>query len=85
MDVTTLGLDVGEIGIDATRGLISDTTALSHDPAAFYAVGKVGLGDLTVDENNQALWFINLFGQTLHSLDIDTPTVANLQTFSIPH
>ncbi len=83
VDVTAppFNLDVGEIGTDAVRGLVADPSARSNDPAAFYMVGKVGLGDLTIDENNQALWFINLFEQTLHSLEMDS---LALQTFSIP-
>jgi hypothetical protein len=84
-------LDVGEIGTDADRGLVADPTAQNNDPAAFYAVGKVGLADLAISEDNQFLWFLNLFNKTLYSLEIDSdgdpntpPTPADLQAFPLP-
>lgn len=84
VDVTSapFNLDVGEIVSDTARGLTANPTAQSNDPTAFYAVGKVGLGDLAISEDYETLWFLNLFGKTLHSLDIAGP--GNLQTYPVP-
>ena len=100
VDVATIGINVGTVGVGATptdrninRGLSNNATTASPsgDPQAFDAVGKVGIGGLTVSEDDKKLWFINLFDQKLYSIVIDSdnnpatpPTAADVASFSLP-
>ena len=84
-------MDLGEIGDDTARGLPLDATVQTNDPTTFYAVGKIGMGDLDISEDYDTLWFTNLFDQTVYSLEIDsdgdpgtTPGLADLSSFPVP-
>ncbi len=101
IDVNTIGINTGTVGVGATpalrnvnRGLSASGTGATSggDPLAFDAVGKVGLGNLEISEDEKKLWVINLNNQTLNSIVIDSdnnpstaPTSADVQTYSIPN
>ncbi|MCG8455148.1 MAG: hypothetical protein MI919_02635 [Holophagales bacterium] len=65
------GVDTG--AEPAARGLDPCTTEPNYDAAAFDAVGKVGLGDLDISDDDQTLWVINLFDRSLYELAIGSP------------
>jgi len=65
------GIDVGTIGDNAARGLPSDEGLGSADPEAYGKVGKVGLGDLDISDDESALWVTNLYTRELLSIGIN--------------
>ena len=99
VDVNTIGINTGQIGVGATiqdrhmdRGLTADPiNPDSGDPLAFDAVGKVSLGDIDYDESTGILYVVNLFDQTLNAIVVDSdndpatpPTAADVTTYPIP-
>jgi hypothetical protein len=77
VDVETIGVNLGTIGDNATRGVNVAKTQTSQDQEAFSKVGKVGMGDLDISEDGKTLYFVNLFEKKLHRLDIANPTSAS--------
>jgi uncharacterized repeat protein (TIGR01451 family) len=93
VNVTTdLGINIGTIASNSTRGLQADKTQPSRDTDAFAKIGKVGMGDLDISEDGNTLWFVNMFDKKLYSVDITQfnqdgttkPTAANVSSFTIP-
>lgn len=66
------------------RGLVTDPTQPSSDSLAFELIGKIGIGDLEISEDGQALYFINLYDKKLYKLDISGATPALAGSWSIP-
>ena len=95
IDVATLGINLGGsvsgnpwFGVtNSSRGLNSDLTKPNYDVPTFANVGKVGIGDLEIAEDGQALFFVNLFDKKLYKLNISgtTPTVAGSWTIPNPN
>ncbi|WP_428655545.1 SdrD B-like domain-containing protein [Runella sp.] len=88
-----LNINVGSIPANNSvgRGLISDKTKPSVDSAAFYKIGKVGIGGLEVAEDGSKLWFTNLHDKKLYSMNISAynsshtkPTAADVQSYTLP-
>jgi trimeric autotransporter adhesin len=71
VDVTTLGVNLGSIADNATRGL-GAKTAQSADAQGFTAVGKVGMGGMDISEDGNSLYFMNLFQKKLHVLNLSS-------------
>ena len=99
LDVNTVGINTGQVGSgaspalrNANRGLSANPTiADSGDPLAFDAVGKIGLGDIDISDDEKFLWVINLNEQTLNAIEIDadnnpatSPTAADVSIYNIP-
>jgi len=64
----------------------NSTTDWDRDPATFDAVGKMGLADLEISENEQFLFAINLNTRQLVRIDASTPSSPGLETtFAIPN
>lgn len=93
VNVTTdLGINIGTIASNSTRGLQADKTQPSRDTDAFAKIGKVGMGDLDISEDGNTLWFVNMFDKKLYSVDITQfnqdgttkPTATNVTSFTIP-
>ena len=92
VDVKTIGIDVGTITSNTTRGLTANSEDPSHDGAAIFdQVGKVGMGDMDITDDNKKLFLINLNDRKLYSLLIDSdnntataPTSADVQSYTIP-
>ncbi|MEZ0486420.1 putative Ig domain-containing protein [Fibrella aquatica] len=82
LDVTTLGVDVGMALMPtiATRALPLPATtsdlAASHDTEVFSLVGKVGLGDVDVSDDNSKLFFVNLNDSKIYTVDLATKTLV---------
>jgi hypothetical protein len=91
--VADLGIDVGQGQVsgmnlangatsNVARGLPLDKTVDSADTAIFPWVGKIGLGDLDMDETHQNLFVVNLWLKKIHKIRIsDASLVA---TYDIP-
>lgn len=84
LDLSSLGVSAGA---DSHSGLPAAITVPNLDTAAYADVGKVAFGDLDISEDEETLWFVNLFDRTLYSLDIGltpgTPTVSDLTAYPI--
>ncbi|MEY3239085.1 MAG: hypothetical protein RIR11_523 [Bacteroidota bacterium] len=101
LDVATIGMNVGTVGTGATfadrrasRNLNAASNLLSGtaDTDAFFKVGRAGIGDIDISEDEKTLWVVNLFDRTLNGILIDSdgnpataPTNADLTTFAIPN
>ncbi|MEY4927040.1 MAG: hypothetical protein RI894_1476, partial [Bacteroidota bacterium] len=92
VDVNTLGLSVGTIADNVTRGLTTDKTDPNHDPIGFVSAAKIGMGDLDISEDETKLYFVNLQDKKVYSLVIDAdnnpataPTSADVASFTIPN
>jgi SdrD B-like domain len=77
LDVTTLSIDVGMSLLPniATRALPTDKTQPSYDAAVFDLVGKIGLGDIDISDDETTLYFVNLYNKSLYAIDIATKTI----------
>ncbi|MEM6698159.1 MAG: LamG-like jellyroll fold domain-containing protein, partial [Bacteroidota bacterium] len=76
-------IDLGSILDDASRGLSGNDP--SNDVEAFDKVGKVGLGDIDLNANQDELWVINLYQKKLHGISINSGTTAGaIRSFDIP-
>ena len=93
LNVTTdLGINIGSVASNSTRGLVADKTQPSRDTDAFSKIGKVGMGDLDISDDGNKLWFVNLFNKKLYSIDITQynqngttkPTASNVDSVAIP-
>lgn len=78
------------IGSNADRGLPTDETQPSADPAAWAQVGRLSFGDIDISENGQYLYVVNLHDRMLYQIDLQdpfnpqVPTAAQVQGFQIP-
>ena len=78
LDVGSIGVDVGTVQTTLERGL-GNPDAPTRDPDAYQQAGKVGIGGITVSEDGNTLFFVNLFDKDLYALDIsggNAPTSA---------
>ncbi|AYQ33346.1 SdrD B-like domain-containing protein [Runella sp. SP2] len=78
--VSGLPEGLGVMGTNAQRGLSGTPTTPTYDPAAFDQVGKVGLGDLEISDDEQYLFVVNLYSRKLLRMKFDNP--ANPTTFT---
>ncbi len=87
VDVKNIGIDVGTL-TNATRNLPGDAAGFSGDAPAFPGVGKLGIGDIDIAEDDKTLWLINLNDRKLYSIFLNDssspPTAANVSSFTIP-
>ncbi|MCR9287245.1 MAG: carboxypeptidase regulatory-like domain-containing protein [Bacteroidetes bacterium] len=91
VDVESIGIDVGNIGSNAARGLPIVLDDPSNDPSAYSKIGREGIGALSVSEDGK-IWFINLFDKKLYSIIIDadnnpltSPSVNDVASFTLPN
>jgi hypothetical protein len=60
----------------------------SRDPAAFDAVGKIGIGGIALSEDEETLWVVNLTSRALLEIRIGvppvTPTAADITVHPLP-
>ncbi|PJJ65425.1 SdrD B-like domain-containing protein [Compostimonas suwonensis] len=77
-------VDVGQDVIDwAARGLQRPQDP-TRDAQVYGQVGKVGIGGIAVSSDEKTLYFVNLFDQTLYSVEIDDPTTAVAHDLNLP-
>ena len=76
-----LGINVGQdsIGTNAERGVDQSP---SHDVEAFDLVGKIGLGDMEISDDETTLFVMNILDKTVYAIDIATKTLSG--TFPLP-
>ena len=86
-----LTLGVANLGTAAlgTRNLPASGTTSSSDPTAFSLVGKAGLGDMALSDDESKLYVVDLFNRQLIVMNIGNPakaslTAADVQTVPIP-
>ncbi|MFN8344374.1 MAG: SdrD B-like domain-containing protein [Spirosomataceae bacterium] len=78
LDLATLGVDVG-LSLMPTitaRGLPADKFGPSHDADVYPLIGKIGLGDLDISDDNKQLFVVNLNDKKVYTIDIATKTLV---------
>jgi len=64
----------------ATRALPVPVTtsdlAASHDTQLYSLVGKIGLGDIEISDDNTQLFFVNLYDSKIYTVDIATKALV---------
>jgi uncharacterized repeat protein (TIGR01451 family) len=75
VDLATLGVDPGvdPRTLPGDPGLPPDMNTPNHDPNAWDAVGKVGLGDIDLSDDERTLWVLSLGDRTLYQVFVDLP------------
>lgn len=87
LDVNTLaGVNTGADPRDgsADNNLSNDAEDTSVDLAAFSLVGKRGLGDIDVSEDDSKLYVVNLHQRNVLEIDIATKALLNTYTIADP-
>ncbi|MEM1324942.1 MAG: SdrD B-like domain-containing protein [Bacteroidota bacterium] len=77
VDVSTLGADVGSIPTNSGRGLPTNPATPNNDTEAFGQVGKVGLGDVDISDDEKTLFVMSLNDKTVYAIDIATQTLVD--------
>ena len=82
-------LSAGTVPSAATRNLPNGTTStISYDVAIYDLVGKTGLGELEISDDEKTLYAVNLGDQKLYSIAINTPsdpTAGAVTSAAIPN
>ncbi|RYF75355.1 MAG: hypothetical protein EOO39_07050, partial [Cytophagaceae bacterium] len=68
----------------AANDLSADRTKASRDEDAYAKVGKVGYGDIDIDQSTQTLWAVNLNERSLISIDISSALQATAVPNTVP-
>ncbi len=68
--VGNLGVSVGVFLSNSARGLVGDKTQPSNDGQAFAAIGKMGIGGMSMSSDGETLYFLNLSNNSLYALDM---------------
>jgi hypothetical protein len=87
LDMATLpGVDVGLSSMPtiAARALPNSNMGPSYDGTVLSLVGKIGLGDIEISDDNKQMYVINLFDKKLYTIDIATKTLVGTGV-SIPN
>lgn len=91
LDVTTLGINVGNVDDNVARGLPDGINEPSNDASVYGKIAKEGIGAIDLDEDTNTLYFTNLFDKTVYGIALDSdnnpataPTAADLTTFPLP-
>jgi protocatechuate 3,4-dioxygenase beta subunit len=73
-------VDLGiNVGTDPRTGTVPTDGTIRHaDPGTFENVGKRGIGGITVSDDGQDLYVVNMFQQKLHRIRIGNPLKATL-------
>jgi trimeric autotransporter adhesin len=87
LSVTALGVDVGSIGTNASRGLVA-SLGPSVDLEGWDKSAIVGIGDLDINETSNRLYFTNLHDRKLYSVTIsggaNNVTLSNAVGYTLP-
>lgn len=86
-DMADLGIATGADPRATTNDLPNEYDQPSHDTEAYDAVGRRGLGDLDMGEDDSTLYVVNLFDKTLYAINIGTnaqvPTPADVTAYPV--
>ena len=80
VDLDALGFDTGT---DPHGALPTDPATPTHDANSFLQVGKMGLGGLTISDDDQYIYTVNLFDRKLYRIPTVSPTAGNITSWSI--
>ena len=90
IDVNTIGINTGTNPRDGTaaNSVAAVPNAPSYDAAAYTQVGKIGIGDIDIQDDS-TLWLVNLNDRSLYGIQHvhpnSTPTAADvLGPFALP-
>lgn len=84
IDVKSIGIPVGDNPRDgsACNSLATDVNQPSHDIAAAQQVGMIGIGGISMDNEHNRLWLVNLADRKLYGIQnvspATTPTAADV-------
>ncbi|MEB4589935.1 SdrD B-like domain-containing protein [Candidatus Thiothrix sp. Deng01] len=84
IDVKSIGIPVGDSPRDATscNSLATDMTQPAHDIAAAEQIGTIGIGGITMDNEHNRLWLVNMADKKLYGIQnvspATTPTAADV-------
>lgn len=74
--VGNLGVSVGTFISNSARGLVGDKTQPSNDPQSFTAIGKIGIGGMSMSSDGETLYFLNLSNNSLYALDLSAYNIT---------
>ncbi|MFM2338331.1 MAG: hypothetical protein RL115_1524, partial [Bacteroidota bacterium] len=79
---------LGVVGTNVERGVGTNFSDESYDPAAFEQVGKVGLGDIEISADGRFLFVMNLYSRRVFRLTLDDAynptTVTAVVSYALP-
>ncbi|MCW1967173.1 MAG: hypothetical protein KIH69_003510, partial [Anaerolineae bacterium] len=86
VDVENIGVNLGSLPSNAARFLPLTATDPSTDTVAFDAVGKMGIGQIELSQDEKTLFFTNLNDRSVYGLYIGSPAVAPISAtqYAIP-
>lgn len=74
--LSSFGINVGTIDDNITRGLVPDRTSPSVDQQAFDAIGKVGIGGMSLSSDSRTLYLMNIRENALYALDLTNYNIS---------
>lgn len=78
---TSLFLKVSELGINTGSLTTQNATNCNYGKQ----VGKIGLGGLTIDDENKFLYVVNLFNNRIVKIDVDNPNLTTTKSWQVPN
>jgi PKD repeat protein len=91
INVAAIGINVGTIASNSSRGLGANKLDPNADAAAFAQVGKLGIGGMDLSDDGNTLYIMNLFDKKVYAIDITNylasgtlPTALNVTSFLVP-
>ena len=90
--VANLGIDVGSVGTNVSRGIVGTPGTPSNDNPGFVNAGRLGIGDIDMSSDGNTLFLTNLKDKKLYSIDISAyvldgstlPTSVDVQSYTLP-
>jgi len=89
IDLNTAGFPTGtSVGTITRTDLTADSADPNRDPNAFDAVGKEGIGGISLSEDESTLWVMNLHSRSLLEIQIGvpatTPSAGDITVHTLP-
>jgi hypothetical protein len=85
IDVKTIGIDTGPI---PHVGLPANMTEANEDSLTIHAVGKRGIGGITLSKDEKSLFIVNLYDRKIYSFVVgkpaNTPLASSVRSYTIP-
>ncbi|TXF83553.1 hypothetical protein FUA23_21585, partial [Neolewinella aurantiaca] len=84
INLSTIGIDVGTDPRNPATNDLGATNQPTYDMNVFENVGKLGIGDIDIDYENNLLYLTNLKLGTVEVLDVSSPTSpVSVATYSL--
>ncbi len=78
---TALFTELSSLGVNTGTLSVTDPMACNYGAQ----VGKFGIGNIAVSQNEESLYAVNLFDNTLVKISLDNPTPATTSIYNIPN